>query len=133
RQAETPSETLQAAAEPEAELVNLLVDQAEEDLTSEERRPRRPGSHQSWLKAPLDRAVVERLVSDSAFPETLRSRIAERLREGRHLAFVSHTARTDTLFWNYSFDLLNLLRDRVLYLGPLRQDPQVVYKTLPLQ
>ncbi|HEX6510197.1 MAG TPA: DUF3696 domain-containing protein, partial [Chloroflexota bacterium] len=28
---------------------------------------------------------------------------------------------------------LNLLRDRVLYLGPLRQDPQVVYKTLPLQ
>lgn len=60
--------------------------------------------------------------------ELLESRILERL-QGQDKQVLVATEADEIL--DFASEFLSFLRDQVLYLGPLRQEPQVVYKNLP--
>lgn len=60
--------------------------------------------------------------------EAITSRLGNELEEEVSLPPETTVAE---LLYGSATEILEFLRDRVVYLGPLRQDPQVVYKTAP--
>lgn len=60
--------------------------------------------------------------------ESISGRLGSELNEEVFLPAESTVAE---LLYGASNEIYEFLRDRVVYLGPLRQDPQVVYKTAP--
>jgi predicted ATPase len=78
----------------------------------------------------LARALRNAFVHRTIEPEVLQSTILERLQSPGRRLLVPGASEVPEVF-DFGNEFLTLLRDRILYLGPLRQDPQLVYKALP--